>query len=146
MIFHLNMLSIHPTMTYVCLNMGHSVLTDIIHRVTLCFHQPQSTHQNWNAGVLFAILWRSSEACQSGSCGTVKPSNSTGWHRSSKAIAVELIKLHWGEAWSFAYLNNKGNDMYVVVKPWLALLFKHSRRKLFGSGMVFRCTIERIPL
>jgi hypothetical protein len=36
--------------------------------------------------------------------------------------------------------------MYVVVKPWLVLLFKHSRRKLFGSGMVFRCTIERIPL
>jgi hypothetical protein len=36
-------------------------------------------------------ILRSSEACQRGSCGTVKPFNSIGWHCSSKSIAVELI-------------------------------------------------------
>jgi hypothetical protein len=36
-------------------------------------------------------ILRSSEACQRGSCGTVKPFNSIGWHHSSKAIAIELI-------------------------------------------------------
>jgi hypothetical protein len=141
-----NMLSIDPTMTCVYQNMEYLVSTDIIDIVTLAFHQLESTHRNWHAGVWFAIIWKSSEACQSGSCGIVRPLNSTGWHRSSKAIAVELIKLSWGEAWSFAYLNIKGSGMYIVVKPWLALLFKHSCRKLYDSGMVFRCTIKRILL
>jgi hypothetical protein len=30
----------------------------------------------------------------------------------ARAIVVELIKLLWGEAWSFAHFNNKGNDIY----------------------------------
>jgi hypothetical protein len=75
-------------------------------------HQLPTTHRNWHPGVWFAILWRSSEAWQCGSCGTVKPFNSTGWHHSSKAIAVEMIKLLWGEAWYFTHFNNKGNDIY----------------------------------
>jgi hypothetical protein len=132
------MLRIHPGITYVCISVGYSVLTDSIGTVSLCFYQLKSTHRNWHPDVWFAILWRSSEAGQCGSCGTVKPFNSIGWHHSSKAIAVELIKLLWGEAWSFAHFNDKGNDIYIVVKPWLTLLFKSSRRFFRYNGMLFR--------
>jgi hypothetical protein len=46
-----NLLSIHPRKTYVCLNMGYSVFSDIIDTINLCFHQLQGTHRNWHAGV-----------------------------------------------------------------------------------------------